>query len=71
MVEHYPLSNDQQQRLLTIDSKIDEFWTNVTSALRTIELSHIQHQNCKRNIQRDIDLGNKLVTATMKAPFGS
>lgn len=72
MVEHYPLSEEQQERLLTIDSKIDKYLSNITSSLMNIELSHSQHQNHIRNIQLEMDLETKLVTATMnKTHLGS
>lgn len=66
MIEHYPLSEEQEKRLLFIDSEIDKYFSNMTAALRNIDITNFECESEIRKIQYEMELEIKLRIAAME-----
>lgn len=66
MVEHYPLSEEQEKRLLFIDSEIDKYFSTMTTAVRNIDITYFERKNKLRKIQNEMNLEFKLRIAAME-----
>lgn len=66
MVEHYPLSEEQEKRLLFIDSEIDKYFSTMTTAVRNIDITYFERNNKLRKIQNEMNLEFKLRIAAME-----